>query len=344
MIRVAMLSFWHVHAKDYVKQAQANPATEIVAVWDELPERGRAQATALEVPFYENLPEVLSRSDIDAVIIDTPTNLHHDIMIAAAQAGKHIFTEKVIAPTAREVHEIQTAIAKASIVLSVSLPRLYHGYTLTVQDVLRRQLLGTITQTRVRLSHNGAIRTPDRPQGWLPAHFFNKEQCGGGALIDLGCHPMYLTYLFQGMPESVSANFGYVTEREVEDNAVVTLRYPNGSIGIAEVGFVNRFSPFTIEVHGTEGSLLYGTPEGRMLIRSSQLDEGKEWQDITSTIPADAPLAFTQWVKHIQQGTAATENVQVAVDLTTLMEAANTSAHTNQAVRLDSLPYATARS
>ena len=68
-------------------------------------------------------------------------------------------------------------------------------------------------------------------------------------MIDLGCHPMYLSSLFLGMPESVTASYGYVTGREVEDNAVVTLNYANGSIGIVEAGFVNRFSPFTIEIH-----------------------------------------------------------------------------------------------
>ena len=44
MIRVAMLSFWHVHGKDYARAAEQNPGTEIVAVWDEVPERGRAEA------------------------------------------------------------------------------------------------------------------------------------------------------------------------------------------------------------------------------------------------------------------------------------------------------------
>ena len=63
MIRVAMLSFWHVHAKDYVEQAQADPATEIVAVWDETPERGRAEARTLNVPFYEKLDDILARAD-----------------------------------------------------------------------------------------------------------------------------------------------------------------------------------------------------------------------------------------------------------------------------------------
>ena len=44
MIRVAMLSFWHVHGKDYAHLAEACPDTEIAAVWDENPERGQAEA------------------------------------------------------------------------------------------------------------------------------------------------------------------------------------------------------------------------------------------------------------------------------------------------------------
>ena len=338
MIRVAMLSFWHVHAKDYVKQAQAHPATEIVAVWDETPERGRGQAKTLNVPFYEKLDEILAQSDIDGVIIDTPTNLHHEVMIAAAQAGKHIFTEKVIAPTLREVNEILASVEHAGVKFMVSLPRLYHGSTQAIQEILAQQLLGDVTLVRIRISHDGALRTKDHPEGWLPAHFFSLEQCAGGAMIDLGCHPMYLSSLFLGMPESVSASYGYVTGREVEDNAVVTLSYANGPIGIAESSYVNPFSPFTIEIHGTEGSLFYGRPEGHLLIRSSRLsDGGQDWQDRTMSIPQDRPLAFSQWVKHIQQGTTETENIQVEVNLTSLMEAANTSARTRQAVRLSSL-------
>jgi 1,5-anhydro-D-fructose reductase (1,5-anhydro-D-mannitol-forming) len=337
MIRVAMLSFWHVHARDYIRQSLEHPDVEIVAAWDEEPERGRAQAAKLGVPFYDTLDELLAQSDIDGVIVDTPTNMHHDVMIAAARAGKHIFTEKVIAPTLDECDEILGEIEHAGVKLMVSLPRLNAGYTLAIQDILARNLLGTLTQVRVRVSHNGAISTPENPQGWLPAHFFNLEQCGGGVLIDFGCHPMYLTRLFLGLPESVSASFGYLTGREVEDNAVVTLRYPGGQLGIVEAGFVNRFSPFTIEVHGTEGSLLYGTPEDKLLMRSSLSGTpgGDSWHEITP-LPNDRPLAFEQWILHIQQGTVATENIQIARELTLLMEAANISARTDKPVSLNS--------
>ena len=63
------------------------------------------------------------------------------------------------------------------------------------------------------------------------------------------------------MPESISAEFGRVTGHAVDDNSVAIMRSPSGAIGIAETGFVNPASPFTVEIHGTDGSLLYGTPE-----------------------------------------------------------------------------------
>jgi 1,5-anhydro-D-fructose reductase (1,5-anhydro-D-mannitol-forming) len=340
MIRVAMISFWHVHARDYMRQALENPATEIVAAWDENPERGRAQATALGVRFYENLHELLAQPDIDAVIIDTPTNIHREVMVAAALAGKHIFTEKVVATTLHECNEILAAVEKTGVKLAVSLPRLYHGYTLALQQIVEQKLLGELTLVRIRLSHGGALPTSDSPNGWLPAHFYSLEQCGGGALIDLGCHPMYLARLFLGLPESVSAYYGYVTGREVEDNAVAVLQYPkSGALGIVEAGFVNRFSPFTIEIHGTEGSLFYGTPESKLLIRSTVLGEegSRQWNDRTNSIPPDKPMAFQQWVTHIQEGTRASENIQMAVELTMLMEAANLSVQKKTAVRLAEL-------
>ncbi|QYR20030.1 Gfo/Idh/MocA family oxidoreductase [Paenibacillus sp. sptzw28] len=328
MIRVAMLSYWHVHAWDYTKQVQGNPDTEIVAVWDEFPTRGEEAAQKLGVPFVADLDALLARADVDAVVVDTPTNIHRDVMVKAARAGKHIFTEKVIAPTLKEVQEILGAVDEAGVKLTVSLPRLNHGYTLAVQEVIDKGLLGQLTQARARLSHNGATA------GWLPGHFFNLEQCGGGALIDLGCHPMYLVRLFLGLPQSVSATYGYVTGKEVEDNAVATLSYDNGAVGIVEAGFVNSHSPFSIELHGTEGTLLYGLPDEAIRVRSNKLD-AKEW--VTVEVQDNRISAFDQWVGHILNGSAAEENIGLAVDLTKLMEASNRSAAEKRSVNLTEL-------
>ncbi|XID92913.1 Gfo/Idh/MocA family protein [Paenibacillaceae bacterium WGS1546] len=327
MIRIGKISYWHVHADDYTRQALEHPDTQLAAVWDEEPERGRAKAAQYGVPYFESLDEMLAREDIDAVIVDAPTNLHRDVMVKAAKAGKHIFTEKVIAPTVREVEEILGAVRESGVKFAVSLPRLYDGYTQTIGKVLREGGLGKLTLVRARLSHNGAVAD------WLPAHFYSKEQCGGGALIDLGCHPMYLVRWFLGMPESVSASFGYVTGKEVEDNAVAVLRYPDGAIGIVEAGFVNSHSPFSIELHGTEGTLLFGFPDEKPVVRTN-LGSG-EWE----TLELDARLqsAYGQWVDHIRNGTEAEDNVAAAVDLTRLMEASTRSVVEGRPIRIDEL-------
>lgn len=327
MIRIGKISYWHVHAEDYTRQALNNPNTEIVAIWDEEAERGQVKAAKHNVPFYASLDEMLAREDIDAVIVDAPTNIHHEVILKAARAGKHIFTEKVIAPTNKEVQEMVAAIEQANVKFAVSLPRLYNGTTRVVERVIKEGILGKLTMARVRLSHNGAVAN------WLPSHFYSKEQCGGGALIDLGCHPMYLVRLFLGMPESVSANFGYVTGREVEDNAVAILRYSEGALGIVEAGFVNSHSPYSIELHGTEGTLLCGFPDETPIVRSNSRNSGWEKLEV------DEPLmsAFDQWVEHIVNGTFATDNVNYAIDLTKLMEASTRSAAEGRSIRIDEL-------
>lgn len=329
MIRIGKVSYWHVHAWDYTKEAEAHPGTEIVAVWDELPERGREDAAKQGVPFYESLEEMLAREDIDAVIVDAPTSMHREVMLAAAKASKHIFTEKVIAATLSEVTDIIRAVDEQHVKLTVSLPRLNDGYTLAIRDILTQGLLGQVTLVRVRLSHNGATAA------WLPERFYNAEEALGGALIDLGCHPMYLTRLFLGEePVQVNASFGYVTGKAVEDNAVATLTTASGAVGIVETGFVNAHSPFTIEIHGTDGTLLYGTPEPKLLLRSKQHEEAAD-QWIEMPVPPARESAFQQWVSHIQQDTIAEENIAIGIELTRLMEAAYISAREQRVVRLD---------
>lgn len=159
MIRVAMLSYWHVHAWDYTRQAQSHPDVTIGAVWDELPERGRAAAKQLGVPFYESLDDLLALPEIDAVIVDAPTSMHRDVMVAAAHAGKHIFTEKVLAPTLAEANEIIAAADQTNVVLTVSLPRLAEGYTQAITSLITDGTCGDLTLVRIRMAHNGALPT-----------------------------------------------------------------------------------------------------------------------------------------------------------------------------------------
>ena len=366
MIRVAVLSFWHVHGKDYARDAGDHPETELVAIWDEVPERGRAEAAQRGVRFYDDLDELLAQPDIDGVIVTTPTRIHKAVMVAAARAGKHIFTEKVIAATLRDAEDILQAVEKAGVTFMVSMWRSDEASTSAVKQVIDQRVLGDITVIRVRDGHPFALPAANLPRGRLPEQFYDPELSQGGALIDL-CHPVYLTRHFLGLPESVSATFGYVTGRGVEDNAVLSLRYPNGAIGVVETGYVSYATPFSIEVHGTQGSLIYSEPgigersarmgapgaaapanaanagpDGKLrLLHANSTGAAPHW--LVQEVQASArPKAFNQWVTHIQQGTRASENMALGVDLTAVIEAAYRSAATGRMVRIAELEHADA--
>lgn len=319
-LKLALLSFWHVHAKDYALQAIKHPDVELAAIWDEDPERGRAEAASRGVPYVQQLEQIWQDPSIDGVIVTTATSEHTSIMLAAANSGKHIFTEKVIALTAEQCTMIVDAVQAANVVFTVSLPRLYMPFLQGMKQLLPK--LGELTVVRARLSHSGALPTVDHPEGYLPVHFFDQQQAGGGALVDLGCHPMVVVRTLLGMPKSLFTTFGYMTDKAVEDNAVVCLNYDSGAIGIVEAGFVNQASPFTVEVHGKNGTAIFSAIDGKLKYKSMLLDSGiaKQWHELE--LPAALPSAFEQWVEHIQADTRNECNVAIACDLTTLMEAA----------------------
>lgn len=328
MIRVGLLSYWHVHAVDYMRQILAHPDTTFAGVWDEDAARGR-DYSGPGVRNYGTVDEMLTDPGIDAVVVTTATSMHRDVMVKAAAAGKHIFSEKVLAPTLKECNEIVAAVNRAGVKLIVSMPQLYAGFAEAIRCIVDEGQLGELTLVRARMSHDGATAN------WLPPAFFDKAQCGGGALIDLGCHPMYLTRLFMGMPESVSAHYGCMTGKAVEDNAAVVLKYAGGALGIVEAGFVNGSSPFSLELHGTEGTVLFGFDDGRLKLRTRKAGAAEGWQ--TREVPADRPSPYAQWVEHIKHHTSDEDNVRMAVDLTRLMEASNLSASRNAIVRLTEL-------
>ena len=161
-LNVAALGFWHVHAGDYARSAQKHPDTRLVAVWDDDADRGQEGADQFGVEFIGDLDALLARDDIDAVTITTSTDMHREVMLRVAAAGKHIFTEKLLAPTVDEAEEIVRTADRYDVKLIVSLPPLYHGYTKAITDVLASGKLGRLTYARVRLSHAGAVK------GWLP--------------------------------------------------------------------------------------------------------------------------------------------------------------------------------
>lgn len=327
MLRVAMLSQWHVHARDYANQIRAIDNTKITAVWDEIQERGEKWAAELGAEFEADLDTLLKRADVDAVIVDTPTNLHAKVMVAAANAGKHIFTEKVMAATVKECEEIAEAVRSNGVKFCISFPHRTFPHNLFAKKVAEEKLIGDITLLRVRNAHNGATA------GWLPPHFYDPVECGGGAMIDLGAHPMYLARWILGKPLRITSVFNSFTGRAVEDNAVCIIEFENKAVGVVETGFVSSDSPFSMELFGTNGTLYIGGPDNKVRLISDKTGGVHGWT-VPSRLPDTLPSAMSQWVDGILENKEILFGLEEGIQLTELMEAAYASHREKRQVEL----------
>ncbi|MDM5317319.1 Gfo/Idh/MocA family oxidoreductase [Fictibacillus sp. b24] len=331
-MNVALLSKWHVHAVDYAREATENEAISIKTVWDENEERGTQWAEELGVSYEADLNKVLDDPNIDGVIVTTATNRHKDVIIAAANHGKHIFTEKVLAFTVKECEEIIEAVEKNNVQLMVNLPRLTESFYLYAQEAVDKGLLGDITYIRCRVAHNGSVPSEENPKGWLPQHFYNKEECGGGALIDLGAHPIYLTNRLGGKVKAVSGKLNEFYNLGVDDNAVVMVEYESGAMGVIETGFLSFGSPQQLELYGTEGTLMVEWQDVR--IKSKHLGND-EW--LTPDLPNPISSSMEQWVQAIETGKKPAITTDDIVHLTAINEAAAISSSEGRRVQLSEL-------
>lgn len=307
-MKIAVIGAWHVHTMEYATAIQKNENAELACLWDDDQARGEQTAKQLGIPFEPDLDAIWADGSIDGVQITTATYQHHDVLIAAAKAKKHIFTEKVLAFTNEEAEEIAKAVKESGVKFTISYPHKTWPTLKAAKELVTSGKLGKITYARVRDAHNGSTAN------WLPPHFYDASQTGGGAMIDLGAHPMYTLRWFMGDPVSVVSQFTQVTGRGVEDNAVSVLEFENGAIGVSETGFVTVGMPYVLEMSGTEGSLM--VHNDRLEYACAETDHKLvEKKDL----PAPSAMPIDAWIDAVVHGGEAPNGIEDAVALTRFM-------------------------
>lgn len=242
MLNIALVGTWHVHFDQYANEIKNNPNCKVWGVWDPDFNKARDAAQRVGTTPIANLDDIFNNENVHGIVVCTATNAHTDILIRAAEAKKHIFTEKVLCFNMEDARRISDSVKRNGIKFCISFPWRTRSDFLWIKDAISSNLIGDVTYLRMRNCHDGASR------GWLPPHFFDLNECGGGAMIDLGAHPMYLIRWLLGRPSAISSSYTFVTGKDVEDNAVSVLEYENGAIAVSETGFVSSVNPFSLEV------------------------------------------------------------------------------------------------
>ncbi|MBR4287770.1 MAG: Gfo/Idh/MocA family oxidoreductase [Clostridia bacterium] len=309
MINVALVGTWHVHFNGYAKEIQNNPDCKITALWDNDITKGKEKAEEFGCEFVADYDELLKRDDVDAIMVCTSTDLHHEVIKKAAEAKKHIFTEKVLCFTEADALDVAKAVKENGIKFLISFPWRGRGDFIWVKDAVDSGLIGQVNYCRMRNAHNGTLA------GWLPETFYDPKTCGGGAMMDLGAHSMYILNWLLGEPEKASSAFTNVVVKTVEDNAVTVLTYKNGAIGVSETGFVAPNNPFELEIVGDKGTILAGG-----FLNKLCYNVGDGW--IFPNTPKDKDRPIDLWVQSIVNNTPTPYGIHDAVALSKTMEMA----------------------
>jgi predicted dehydrogenase len=211
--------------------------------------------------------EVVRRADIDIVDICTPGDTHHEIAIAAAEAGKAVFCEKPLANTVPDAESMLAAVRNHDVVNMVC-----HNYRRAPAVTLAKKLIdageiGDIRHYRGTYLQDWIV-DPAFPLVWR----LRKERAGSGALGDIASHSIDLArYLVGEITQTAAMLETFIRERPlpddtsrsgavtVDDASAALVRFENGAIGTIEATRMapgrKNFNRF--EINGSRGSIAF---------------------------------------------------------------------------------------
>ncbi len=240
----------------HAKAISLQPQAQLTAVCDIIPERAAKLAAEYGVSaVYADCETMLAEQpNIDVVCVCVPSGAHAEVAIVAAKAGKHVLCEKPLEITAEKMTAMIEACDEAGVKLGgVFQRRTMEAARLTKQAIADGKL-GTLVLGDAYLKY---YRSPEyyKSAGWRGTWAMD----GGGALMNQGIHGIDLIQWMVGDVESVFARAdALVRDIEVEDTAVVVLKYKNGAFGVIQgttsvyPGMGTRF-----EIHGEHGTVIF---------------------------------------------------------------------------------------
>ena len=229
----------------------------------------RAAAAARQLGFRRSTAdwrELLDDPEIGIVDITTPNTLHREMALAAIAAGKHVYCEKPLAPTAAEAAEMAEAAARAGVATQVGFNYLKNPMIALAKRLIDAGEIGEVRTFR-GVHAEDYMADADAPWTWRldPAG-------GGGALADIGSHILATARHLVGPVASLMAEVDTVVrsrpvapgaaERravEVDDVARLLLRFEGGATGSLEANWIatGRKMQHDFEVYGSKGAIVF---------------------------------------------------------------------------------------
>jgi len=250
-MNIAMLGSGFI-ARFYADSLQAQRAKDtLISVYSRNIEKAKKFAEDYSLGFYsDDMDEVVSRKDVDVVVISLPNNLHEAAVAACAKAGKHVLCTKPLGRNAEEAKRMLDMVEKAGVMGGYLEDLCYTPKFLKSIKSIQDGNIGKVLWAKSREAH------PGPHSDW----FWDHEQSGGGAMVDLGCHCVEIARGYIGKNirpvEVMCWAATQVHPIKAEDSAIGLVKYANGAMGQFEVSWCFRGGmDLRDEVMGTEGTI-----------------------------------------------------------------------------------------
>ena len=220
-------------------------------VYSRSEERAKAFAEEWDVPNWTtDMAAAINDPETDVVVLGLPNNVHEEAVRLTATAGKAILCTKPLGRNAAEAKAMLEVVEEAGVFAAYLEDLVYTPKTLKALKSVQNGALGKILWVRSRETH------PGPHSSW----FWDLEQAGGGAIVDMGCHCIEIIRNFAGKdnkPIEVTCWADTLVHPiEAEDHGIGLIRFASGALGQFEVSWAFRGGmDLRDEVAGTEGTI-----------------------------------------------------------------------------------------
>ena len=193
--------------------------------------------------------KLMERKDIDVVAVGIPNDLHREVVVAAAEAHKHIILEKPIAHTLADADAMIAACKQHKVKLMYAETICFSPKYVRAKQLVAENAIGDLYMAKQGEKHSGPH------SDW----FYDVSRSGGGALVDMGCHGIeWARWMFgKAKTRSVVAHCQLVYHKgrtKGDDNSVVILEFENGAIAVIEDSWARHGGmDDRVELYGTGG-------------------------------------------------------------------------------------------
>lgn len=288
-----------IHARSYAGQVKG---AELVALCDAVEEGLKAAQEELQVKYvYTDYREAMKNEEIDAVVVVTPTQFHKDIVVAAADAGKHIFCEKPMASSPEECDAMIEACRRNHVKLQMGFMRRFDKNFRRGKEIVASGAIGRVAMLKSN------TYGPSEPKEWM--YDIRKNQ---GPIGEVNSHDLDIVRWYAGSePKKIYAagnNFRSPEKAEeypdYYDSCSLTVEFENGVIGvITGAQYVQYGYDARTEILGTNGIVKIGTQNansvetvtGDMVIHADSMDS---WRTLFQEAYVAEAQAFVDAILH----------------------------------------------